>query len=379
MSNVLLVNANLKNPLPLKSNSVHMCGTSPPYWGRIRDYGINDQFGFEPTIEEYIESMMNNVFDEVWRVLRNDGIFFFNIGDVYWTGSKYSGRYDAVNGILRSSKNVEEYKPKNTIIHSSDYLKKQDLCGIPWRLAIAAQQRGWYVRNANIWVKGISFLKQWRGQVMPEPTETRFVKSHEFVFMFTKTTNYFFDPYNIDEKLDQRNAFPRDCWHIKSNKKKNGSHIAEFPESLPRIWILGATSEYGVCPECGAQYKRVYEYEKTNRNKLDCGNIGDDGVTRTTKGLSDLVKHGKRKKTFIGWYPTCEHKRYKKNEVKRPIVLETFCGSGTTPYVAKVLGRYCIALDLNFGYLKNEAKSRIGDNINKNKNYNTLPIFGGIK
>jgi len=127
----------------LSDKSVHCVITSPPYWG-LRDYGIDGQIGLEPTPEDYIEKMVL-VFREVKRVLRDDGTLWLNIGDLY-----------------TKQKGIPSLK-----------LKPKDLVGIPWRLAFALQEDGWYLRSDIIWAKP---------NPMPEPVTDRPIRSHEYIF-----------------------------------------------------------------------------------------------------------------------------------------------------------------------------------------------------
>jgi DNA modification methylase len=167
----------------LAAESVQTCVTSPPYWG-LRDYGNDSQLGLEATPEEYIINMVR-VFREVWRVLRDDGTCWINIGDSYandtkWggqTGGKHVEALHGANGIGQRSKRTTGLKPK-------------DLCGIPWRLAFALQEAGWYLRSEIIWAKP---------NPMPESVLDRPTKSHEQIFLLTKRASYFYDAAAIRE------------------------------------------------------------------------------------------------------------------------------------------------------------------------------------
>jgi DNA modification methylase len=152
----------------LEAESVHCCVTSPPYWG-LRDYGCAGQIGLERTPEEYTAKMVD-VFREVWRVLRDDGSLWLNLGDSYandgkWGGSTGGKHVAALHGQpVGRTKTVTGLKPK-------------DLVGIPWRIAFALQADGWYLRSDIIWSKP---------NPMPESVADRPTKAHEYIFLMAK-------------------------------------------------------------------------------------------------------------------------------------------------------------------------------------------------
>jgi len=142
----------------LDSGLARTCVTSPPYWG-LRDYGQEAQLGVEDSPEAFIENLCL-VFDEVWRVLADDGTLWVNIGDSY--GKTARG-----------------------------YVKVKDLVGIPWMFAFAMRARGWYLRQDIIWAKP---------NPMPESVTDRCTKSHEYIFLFSKQPRYYYDHEAIREK-----------------------------------------------------------------------------------------------------------------------------------------------------------------------------------
>ena len=153
------------------SESINCCITSPPYW-HLRDYQVNGQIGLEETPQEYISKLVE-VFREVKRVLKDDGTLWVNIADTYAANRTLTKHRDSKNtsldfGISRESKVPEGLKPK-------------DLIGIPWRLAFALQEDGWYLRQDIIWNKT---------NAMPEPVKDRCTKSHEYIFLFSKSQRY---------------------------------------------------------------------------------------------------------------------------------------------------------------------------------------------
>ena len=165
----------------LDAGSVHCCVTSPPYWG-LRDYGVDGQLGLEPTPDEYVARMVA-VFREVWRVLRDDGTLWLNLGD------SYSGSGKGPAGNLSKIHNEREIKQTSGIV--PDGLKPKDLIGIPWRVAFALQADGWYLRSDIIWSKP---------NPMPESVTDRPTKAHEYLFLMTKQARYWYDADAVAER-----------------------------------------------------------------------------------------------------------------------------------------------------------------------------------
>mgnify|MGYP001361283792 FL=1 len=166
----------------LPAESINTCITSPPYWG-LRDYnGESEQLGLENTPEEFVENLVQ-VFREIKRVLRDDGTVWLNLGDSYSSG----GRTTTTNQTLRGDKNYGVTRPK-----PSKGIKPKDLIGIPWRVAFALQQDGWYLRQDIIWHKP---------NPMPESVTDRCTKAHEYIFLLSKSVKYYFDNESIKEDL----------------------------------------------------------------------------------------------------------------------------------------------------------------------------------
>ena len=181
--------------------------TSPPYWG-LRDYDIEDQVGLEPTLPQFINSL-RAIFHEAKRVLRDDGVLWLNIGDGYTSGGRAWRAPDKKNRARAMS--VRPDTPEG--------LKPKDLLGIPWRLAFALQDDGWYLRADIIWNKP---------NAMPESVKDRPTRAHEYIFMFTKSEKYFYDRDAVKE-LNGRNL--RTVWNL-NTKGFPGAHFATFPAKL---------------------------------------------------------------------------------------------------------------------------------------------------
>lgn len=237
----------------------YTCVTSPPYYG-LRDYGINGQIGLEASVEEYIERLVG-IFREVRRVLRPDGTLWLNIGDSYATRSGSQPPTNTRNSVGHTKKRV----PSG--------LKYKDMMGIPWRLAFALQNDGWYLRSDIIWHKT---------NAMPEAVTDRPTKAHEYLFLLSAAPQYYYDADsirepcgskgnaktfrgggaytdkaaffnssiierdssgNIENETGLRNR--RDVWSVATAQFKE-AHYATFPSELIRPCILAGCPERGV-------------------------------------------------------------------------------------------------------------------------------------
>jgi len=200
----------------LPSESVQCIVTSPPYWG-LRDYDIADQVGLESTLPQFINSLCA-VFREARRVLRNDGVLWLNIGDGYTSGNRKWRAPDKKN--RARAMDIRPDTPEG--------LKPKDLMGIPWRLAFALQDDGWYLRADVIWNKP---------NAMPESVKDRPTRGHEYMFMMSKSERYFYDREAVIEPSG-RNL--RSVWNV-NTKGFSGAHFATFPPKLIEPCILSSS------------------------------------------------------------------------------------------------------------------------------------------
>lgn len=248
----------------IPDQSVQSCVTSPPYWG-LRDYGEADQIGLEQSPNEYVEQLVQ-VFREVKRVLRDDGTLWLNLGDSYASFRDGKATPDTTRGSSKGTL-VPKGQAKNRMASTFDgsFIKHKDLIGIPWRVAFALQADGWYLRQDIIWAKP---------NPMPESVTDRCTKSHEYLFLLSKSARYYFDNQAIKEPAvwagDERNgegrltydgkrqgqkgegqeAFvsisdtrnKRDVWTI-NTKPFKGAHFAVMPEALVEPCILAGSKE----------------------------------------------------------------------------------------------------------------------------------------
>lgn len=339
----------------LPDESVHCVVTSPPYWG-LRDYGIEGQIGLEKTPEEYVSKMVA-VCREIRRVLRSDGTFWLNLGDSFGTGS----------GGDRKIGVMDETRARARM--QCPGLKPKDLCGIPWTLALALRDDGWWLRRDIIWAKP---------NPMPESCTDRCTSSHEYLFHLTKSAKYFYDQEAIKEPSatpstfhgggdvdDSRNDAgrrnegedtgsrnKRSVWTIATQPYPE-AHFATFPEKLVEPCILAGTSERGCCPECGAPWARVVEGKGGNWEERKMAGAPMRYGLSGTKG-TPINQMGDRKAitTTIGWRPPCECCNSYTWLLAPCVVLDPFMGSGTTGVVALKLNRHFIGIELSPEYVK---------------------------
>jgi site-specific DNA-methyltransferase (adenine-specific) len=205
----------------LPGESVQCVVTSPPYFG-LRDYGIAGQIGLEPTLSQYIGRLVA-VFSEARRVLKSDGTCWLNIGDGYTSGDRGWRAPDKKNPARAMS--VRPDTPEG--------LKPKDLLGVPWRLAFALQEDGWYLRSDIIWNKPNS---------MPESVKDRPTRSHEYVFLLSKSEKYHYDFEALKEHNGNGQRNRRTVWNI-NTEAFPGAHFATFPPALVEPCILGGSRE----------------------------------------------------------------------------------------------------------------------------------------
>jgi len=207
--------------------TARMCVTSPPYYG-LRDYGGEErQIGQENTPEEYIKNLVE-VFREVREVITDDGTLWVNMGDSYY--NYRPGRAYVKQTVASNRQDLPEYSPKRS--NKLDGIKEKDLIGIPWMLAFALRADGWYLRQDIIWNKP---------NPMPESVRDRCTKTHEYIFLLSKSQNYYFDVDAIKEPTRRK----RSVWNVQKKPYK-GAHFAVYPPELI-VDCIKAGSEKGDC------------------------------------------------------------------------------------------------------------------------------------
>lgn len=300
----------------LSGESINTVVTSPPYWG-LRDYGVDGQIGLENSVEEYVSALVD-VFREIKRILKENGTVWLNLGDAYagsGRGRNANGKSNAGNnhmqsngqleGIVKISKNVVGLKPK-------------DLIGLPWRVAFALQQDGWYLRQDIIWNKP---------NAMPESVTDRPTKSHEYLFLLSKNPKYYYDHESIKE-----------------------------PAIYGMLDVRGSDGSFGPAQKAKREDKA--------RGSFD-GKYGKEAF----RAIRD--KRNKRSVWTVATKPLKEaHFATFPEELIEPcilagcpidgVVMDPFFGSGTTGLTALKHGRNFIGIELNPKYIK-IAKKRLSE------------------
>ena len=212
----------------LPAEGANVCVTSPPYWG-LRDYNLDRaaQIGAEPALSSYVAKLVA-VFEEVRRVLRPDGTLWLNLGDSYTSGNRTWRAPDKKNPAREM-----DYRPP-----TPPGLKPKDLVGVPWRVAFALQDAGWYLRSDIIWYKP---------NCQPESVRDRPTQSHEYLFLFSKSLKYHYNRAAVMEdsiggEPGKRNR--RSVWSIPTEPRPE-AHFATFPAALVEPCILAGSDEGG--------------------------------------------------------------------------------------------------------------------------------------
>ena len=293
----------------LPAESVNCVVTSPPYYA-LRDYGVAGQIGLERSPEEYVDKMVE-VFTECRRVLRSDGTLWLNIGDSYAGSNKGKGK-KVHTGVQPDASNIGDII---TTFNIKGY-KNKDIIGIPWLLAFALRDSGWYLRQDIIWHKP---------NPMPESVEDRCTKAHEYIFLLSKSPKYYFDYRAIMEPANY------------DGRKKM---VREGSKRLS----LGEKACLGVQTICKGGERWKLTDGKYMRRKRDVWSV----PTRPLKEAHfaayppDLVKPCILAGCPIGG-----------------VVLDPFMGAGTTAMVARGLGRHYVGIELKEEYI-GIAEKRLG-------------------
>jgi site-specific DNA-methyltransferase (cytosine-N4-specific) len=205
----------------LPDNFYACCVTSPPYWGK-RDYGYNGQIGAEIELDDYITNLVS-IFHNIKNKLRDDGTLWLNIGDSYTSGNRTWRAEDKKNPARGMN-----YRPP-----TPQGLKSKDLIGIPWRVAFALQEDGWFLRSDIIWYKP---------NCQPESVKDRPTQSHEYIFLFSKSEKYYYDSSSILEPASEKGKLrnKRTVWSVNTEPFAE-AHFATFPEELIKPIILAAS------------------------------------------------------------------------------------------------------------------------------------------
>jgi len=395
----------------LPEKHFQMCVTSPPYFA-LRSYLPADhpdkplEIGSEKSIEDFVATMVE-VFRSVWRVLRDDGVLFCNLGDSYAATGKNRTPEQATNNTTLQGGTQTQCQSLVQPSKIVSGLKPKDLCGVPWRVALALQADGWYLRDAIIWHKP---------SPMPGSQQDRCTSSYEYIFQLTKRPVYYWDMEAVREKglgygrserfrgsgytnnnsydnsaksndttgggrslHDDTGRIPRNVLTFASEGFP-GAHFATFPRALPEWCIRASTSERGACPNCGSPWVRMTDSERVRTRPgkhsksydKTTGEIVDDGMEKPWRdreeiGNRDPGRHVTSTRT-IGWEPGCkcygwtegtdprdghEVPVIAKSIAMEPVpcrILDPFSGAGTSGLAAIGLQRRCTLIELATDY-----------------------------
>lgn len=281
---------------------IQTCVTSPPYWG-LRDYGVEGQLGLEKTPEEFVAKLVV-IFREVRRVIKDDGTLWLNLGDSYCGGGNNRGNNSPISAKQGSNQGaVGQVAQHGVHKFKSDVIKPKDLAGIPWRVAFALQADGWYLRQDIIWHKP---------NPMPESVRDRCTKSHEYIFLLSKSDRYLFD----HEAIREPTAFPRGPGNKQRNRIPPGETVLDS----------GAGNIRGSLHKIGP---------REVRNKRSVWTVS----TKPFKGAH-----------FATFPPDLIEPCIMAGSRPGDLVLDPFAGAGTTGVVAKKHGRDFIGIELNPEY-----------------------------
>jgi DNA modification methylase len=309
---VEIINGDCRDVLEIMpSASINCIVTSPPYFG-LRDYGVAGQMGLEPTPDEFVEALVG-VLREARRVLRDDGTLWLNLGDSYAGSWGAQGHRESSTNDQRTSKYQIANHPKRgrqTGTIRQEGLKPKDLIGIPWTVALALRADGWYLRQDIIWHKP---------NPMPESVQDRCTKAHEYIFLLSKSPDYYIDKQAMQEPVAE------------STKVRLSQ------------------------PTLAEQVGSVRVPGKTNGNMKAVGGV----ETRNRRSVWTITTKPFKEAHFATFPPDLIEPCILAGCPPGGTVLDPFFGAGTTGLVAQRHGRNAIGIELNPGYIA-IAKRRLG-------------------
>jgi DNA modification methylase len=336
----------------LPDSSIQCCVTSPPYWG-LRSYLPKDhpdkplEIGQEKTPAEYVETMVK-VFREVWRVLKDDGVVFLNLGDSYFGSGCGGNPPNSKHQKQRTNRGSVSFSDvRRTTSYGNggkDHckLKPKDLVGIPWRVALALQADGWYLRSDIIWAKP---------NCMPESITDRPTRSHEYIFLLSKSERYYYDHevikepaiYDVDGTgTAARKARARDDLKSHPNGKRAGIRPGGYKNSVN----FGGKNN-------GNEKQRGHSRRHNGFNdRLDSMEKAEQCTGMRNKRDVWIVSPAKYRDAHFAVFPPALIKPYiLAGSATGDVVLDPFGGSGTTGQVAIEFGRKAILCELNAAYI----------------------------
>jgi DNA modification methylase len=312
----------------LPDASVQCVVTSPPYWG-LRDYGHVGQIGLESSPDAFVAALCE-VFAGVWRVLRDDGTVWLNIGDSYAANRSYQ---------VIDSKHVHVGNDMASRVPAG--LKPKDLVGIPWRVAFALQAAGWYLRSDIIWSKP---------NPMPESVTDRPTKAHEYIFLLTKSERYAYDADAIAEPVSASMLVQMEQGYSGEGLKDYDGAGVQNPSSVKARIIEKARKKVGESRDDG---QRAHSFHT--------GAGWMSGMTRNKRSVWHVATQPYAEAHFATFPEALIEPCILAGSQPEQTVLDPFCGSGTTGVVACRHGRNFIGIELNPAYAQLAEKRILGD------------------
>lgn len=341
----------------LPDNCIDCCVTSPPYFG-LRDYGTDQQIGLEETPELFIQQLVN-VFTEVKRVLKPEGTLWLNLGDTYANTNlgHNSNGYGNLTGI---SKKLKDDFRENRTTKIPDNLKAKDLIGIPWMAAFALRASGWYLRQDIIWAKP---------NPMPESVTDRCTKSHEYIFLMSKSAKYYYDHVSImkDVAVSSISRLNQDIenqtGYDRVPGKNNGNMKASWNGSTFDKGKTGEMMETRGGRKSGNKERKTGAErgcpENTGSNV--CGSVPWEGMKANKRSVWTVTTKPYKEAHFATYPEDLIVDMIKAGCPEGGVVLDPFMGAGTTALVAKKLNRHYIGYELNPDYIKIAEKRIINE------------------
>lgn len=333
----ILIGDCIESMRTLPDKSVQMCVTSPPYYG-LRDYGVDGQIGMEETPAEFIGRLVE-VFREVRRVLRDDGTAWVNMGDSYASGGRGGG------GSYMAERGDGAWSGKGSATgwrSAPAGLKHKDLMGIPWRLAFALQDDGWYLRQDIIWHKP---------NPMPESIRDRCTKSHEYLFLLSKSPRYYYDQDAIKEPV-ALSSITRIAQDI---DQQRGSDRVPGKSNGPMKAVRSKRDSF---KRDNSKREQPIPGQSMGTHRLKREESGYPLDTRNKRSVWTVATQGFKGAHFATFPPDLIRPCILAGAPRGEIVLDPFGGAGTTTLVSMQEGRRSILCELNPEYAK-LARARI--------------------
>ena len=301
---------------------VQCCVTSPPYFG-LRDYGHPGQIGLEKTPAEYVAALVE-VFEGVRELLADDGVLWLNLGDSYAANRSY--QVPSTNGGPKTGPAQSVGGSGSTV---PDGLKPKDLIGIPWRVAFALQEAGWYLRQDIIWHKP---------NPMPESVTDRCTKSHEYLFLLTKSERYYWDAEAMRERAVAADIGAMDGGaqrQADGTDTNDGRNFRSKANSFKRD---------------GSKRAKVIPGQTVGTHRAEREESTYDTFTRNRRSVWTVPTHPYAGAHFAVFPAALIEPCVLAGSRPGDVVLDPFMGSGTTAQVAQALGRQWIGCELNTEY-----------------------------